>query len=99
MLFSFVNSVRLIFFFREEEHTRSLDNGSINMNPLRVLSEHDLTFLSNSYVQFTPYIRALFVAITGLVVIWETMLWATVIYYHSMLEKFLAGEIDDFIMY
>uniref|UniRef100_A0A0A9X571 FIT family protein CG10671 n=2 Tax=Lygus hesperus TaxID=30085 RepID=A0A0A9X571_LYGHE len=84
---------------REESHTRSLDNGSLNMNPLRILDERDLNFLSTSYTQFTPYIKALFIAITGLTVIWEMMLWATVLYYHSMLEKFLAALIAVSLWY
>ncbi|KAF6203384.1 hypothetical protein GE061_003803 [Apolygus lucorum] len=84
---------------REEGHTRSVDNGALNTNPLRVLNQQDLNFLSTSYTQFTPYIKMLFIAITGLTLIWELMLWATVIYYHSMLEKFLAALIAVSLWY
>ncbi|CAA9999117.1 unnamed protein product [Nesidiocoris tenuis] len=82
-----------ILIYREEEYTRSLENSSLNTNPLRVLNERDFNFLTTSYQQFTPYIRLLFISMTGLTVIWEIMLWGTIIYYHSMLEKFLAALI------
>ncbi|KAF6200156.1 hypothetical protein GE061_006457 [Apolygus lucorum] len=92
-------SIIYIDLLREEGHTRSVDNGALNTNPLRVLNQQDLNFLSTSYTQFTPYIKMLFIAITGLTLIWELMLWATVIYYHSMLEKFLAALIAVSLWY
>ncbi|KAK9502880.1 hypothetical protein O3M35_011568 [Rhynocoris fuscipes] len=77
---------------RDEEYSRGLDDsGTYRSNPLRSLDENDFIILKNAFPKITPYVRTLFIALTILTTIWECMLLATVFYYHSMLEKFLAA--------
>lgn len=78
-------------YIRLEIHQRRAQPQTTSINPLRLLSEHDLNNLSTSYEKYTPYIRALFVAITLLQLLWDLMLVTTMLYYHIMIEKFLGG--------
>lgn len=78
---------------RTEDHYRSTKDPSPSNNPLRFLSVHEFQKLKISYEKFTPYIRALFVTITLLQILWDVMLVCTILYYHIMVEKFLGGAI------
>ncbi|KAI4503747.1 hypothetical protein M0802_001150 [Mischocyttarus mexicanus] len=73
-----------------EEHTRITPNET-SFGPLRNLSDRDLEFLKKAHKIFTPYLRALFVVMTGQQLLWDVMLVSTVLYYHIMIEKFLGG--------
>lgn len=78
-------------YIRLESHHRSTQTQGTSTNPLRSLTERDLNSLIISYEKYTPYIRALFVAITLLQLLWDLMLVSTMLYYHIMIEKFLGG--------
>lgn len=43
------------------------------------------------YRRYTPYIRALFLALTALAVLWDVMLVGTVLYFHTMVQKVAGG--------
>ncbi len=57
------------------------------------LSEEDSTIVKNSYLDYTPYIRALVVALTFLIVIWDMMLMSTILYFHNMPQKLTGGAL------
>jgi len=78
---------------RNEEHNRSsVESGPIT--PLDSLSPEQLLLLREKYDKFTPYIRIIFIGMTTLVLIWDVMLVATIIYFHSTPEKFIASVIS-----
>lgn len=76
---------------RLEEYQRCTKDSSANNNPLRNLSEQEFETLQVNYEKYTPYIRGLFIGITCLQVIWDFMLFTTLLYYHVMVEKLLGG--------
>nr|CAG4647142.1 EOG090X07YX [Megafenestra aurita]SVE92453.1 EOG090X07YX [Megafenestra aurita] len=77
---------------RNEEHNRcSEESGSIT--PLDSLSSEQLSLVREKYEKFTPYIRLAFVSMTLLALLWDVMLMATIIYFHSTPEKFVASVI------
>ena len=77
---------------RNEEHNRSsTENGPIT--PLDSLSSEQLQLVREKYEKFTPYTRVIFIGMTVLVLIWDVMLVATIIYFHSTPEKFIASVI------
>nr|CAG4649424.1 EOG090X07YX [Scapholeberis mucronata]SVE93681.1 EOG090X07YX [Scapholeberis mucronata] len=78
---------------RNEEHNRNNDN-SRSSTPLESLSVEQLSYLRETYEKFTPYIRMVFILMTGLALMWDVMLMATIIYFHSTPEKFVAGVIS-----
>lgn len=55
------------------------------------LNENQLQELKVVYKQMTPYIQVLFIIITIFVALWEVMLITTMMYFHNMPEKLLAG--------
>ncbi|GAB1861688.1 UPF0517 transmembrane protein CG10671 [Camponotus japonicus] len=73
-----------------EEHTRSTPTET-SRGPLRNLSDNDLEFLKKAHQALTPYLRGLFVAMTLQQLLWDIMLVSTTLYYHIMIEKFLAS--------
>lgn len=81
---------------RLEEYQRLTKDSSVNSNPLRYLSEEEFGNLQVNYEKYTPYIRGLFIGITCLQVIWDFMLFTTLLYYHVMVEKLLGGVIAIF---
>lgn len=79
---------------RLEEHKRKTPgDNSPSSNPLRNLESNELAILKNLYEKYTPIIRLLFVAITLLQLLWDIMLVCTMLYYHRMIEKVIAGII------
>lgn len=74
---------------RNEEHNRSVREESLN--PLRHLEETELKLVKTMYEKYTPTIRFLFISMTALQLLWDVMLVSTMLYYHSMIEKFLSG--------
>lgn len=80
-------------YIRDEEYYRSVDDKTVNMNPLKNIDKDDLEILKASYNKYTPYVRALFIAICCLQILWDVMLVATILYYHIMVEKFVSGII------
>jgi len=77
---------------RNEEHNRSsTESGPIT--PLDSLSSEQLQLVREKYEKFTPYTRVIFIGMTVLVLIWDVMLVATIIYFHSTPEKFIASVI------
>nr|CAG4644046.1 EOG090X07YX [Lepidurus arcticus] len=80
---------------RIEEHNRTVicaDDDKEDTG-LELLPRDQFEKLKEDYRRFTPYVRALFIAMTGLAVLWDVMLIATVLYFHTMVEKFLASAI------
>ncbi|KAG5880679.1 hypothetical protein JTB14_028434 [Gonioctena quinquepunctata] len=78
---------------RLEEHNRMIKDGKEKSNPLRLLSDKELKELKHNYEKFTPYIRLLFISIAVIQILWDVMLLSTMLYYHIMIEKFLAGAL------
>lgn len=62
-------------------------------SPLKDIPEERLVVLREEYGNLTPYIRALFVGMTLLSILWDVMLVCTVIYYHTMVQKVSGGII------
>lgn len=75
---------------RNEEHNR-LTHEEAASNPLRNLNEMELQTVKSFYEKYTPIIRALFISMTALQLLWDVMLVCTMLYYHKMIEKVLSG--------
>lgn len=75
---------------RNEEHNRATREDS-SSNPLRNLNDNELKEVRILYDKYTPYIRALFIAMVALQLLWDVMLVCTMLYYHKMIEKVLSG--------
>lgn len=84
---------RIKDYIRDEKHSRSLNDKSASVNPLKNINSEDLKVLQISYEKFTPYVRALVIAIAMLQLLWDVMLVSTILYYHIMVEKFISGVI------
>lgn len=79
---------------RKEEHNRTTDeDDEFDRSPLKSLSSLEFSNLKEFYNKFTPYVRALIIAMTCLVMLWDIMLLSTIIYFHIMVEKFISGAI------
>lgn len=84
---------RIKDYIRDEKYTRSVDDKSISVNPLKNINAEELDVLKVSYDNFTPYIRGFLIAIALLQLLWDVMLVSTILYYHIMVEKFISGVI------
>ncbi|CAK1556276.1 unnamed protein product [Leptosia nina] len=84
---------RIKDYIRDENYSRSQNDKSPSLNPLKNIKTEDMNILKTSYEKFTPYVRALLIAITCLQLLWDVMLVSTIIYYHIMVEKFISGVI------
>ncbi|KAE8738420.1 hypothetical protein FOCC_FOCC016110 [Frankliniella occidentalis] len=87
---------------REEYHTRSNSDDSrtvANTSPLGNLSETEFIVLKSCYERFTPLVRGLFILMTCFSMLWDFMLIFTMLYFHNMVEKLLAGVIAIFIWF
>ncbi|XP_067135550.1 acyl-coenzyme A diphosphatase FITM2 [Centruroides vittatus] len=62
-------------------------------SPLRKLEERELSNLKNSYEKYTVFIKALFIFMTGLYILWDVMLIGTILYFHTMVQKVAGGII------
>ena len=52
-----------------------------------LLNSQELTELKLSYQDLSPYIKALVVWITSILLLWEVMLMCTTLYFHTMIQK------------
>nr|CAG4635523.1 EOG090X07YX [Artemia franciscana] len=77
---------------RNEEYSRSTDGKEETQ--LYKLSDEELSNLKDDYSYFTPYIRGVFIGMSLLSILWDIMLISTIMYFHSMIEKFLGGVIS-----
>ncbi|XP_050311798.1 acyl-coenzyme A diphosphatase FITM2 [Anthonomus grandis grandis] len=77
-------------YIRLEEHSRNTKQTE-STNPLRHLTPEEFKTLQFNYEKYTPYIRANFILITLFQILWDIMLFCTMLYYHVMIEKFLGG--------
>lgn len=87
---------------RDEYHTRSTSDDSravATSSPLGGLSETEFIILKSCYERFTPIVRTLFILMTCFSMLWDFMLIFTMLYFHSMVEKLLAGVIAIFIWF
>lgn len=75
---------------QNEEHVRESKEVDINSN-LRFLTDHEFLILKTSYKQFSVYVKGLFLALTLLTLLWDFMLVITILYFHIMVEKLIAG--------
>lgn len=76
---------------RDERHARV--HSLTNFGPLRTLNSEDFNILTSSYEKFLPYVRVYFITLTIFSLIWDFMLFTTILYFHSMPEKLLSGII------
>jgi len=83
---------------RNEEHNRSSEEGG-PITPLDPLSSEELVLVKEKFEKFTPYIRMVFIGMTILVLVWDVMLVATIIYFHSTPEKFVASVISVLVWF
>jgi len=77
---------------RTEENTRK-DGKNTAATTFSALSANELETLKDVYKRTTPYIQVLFIVITIFVAVWELMLITTMMYFHTMPEKLLAGVV------
>lgn len=77
---------------RIEENTRK-DGKNTAATTFSTLSTNELETLKDVYKRTTPYIQVLFIVITIFVAVWELMLITTMMYFHTMPEKLLAGVV------
>ena len=57
------------------------------------LSEENLEIVKKSYLDNIFYVRALVVALTFLILIWDMMLLSTILYFHNMPQKLTGGAL------
>lgn len=84
---------RIKDYIRDEKYARTIEDKSVSINPLRNITTEELNVLKTSYENFTPYVRAFFIGIALLQLLWDVMLVSTILYYHIMVEKFISGII------
>ncbi|KAL0270436.1 UNVERIFIED_CONTAM: hypothetical protein PYX00_007846 [Menopon gallinae] len=75
---------------RNESHCRTTNEPDI-ASPLKKLTDDEFLFMRSSYNNFTLYVKALFISMTALTIIWDLMIVSTLLYFHIMIEKFIAG--------
>ncbi|KAK6617071.1 hypothetical protein RUM43_014673 [Polyplax serrata] len=75
---------------QNEEHLRVTNEVDISSN-LRYLSDEEFIILRSSYKHFSAYVKGLFVALTALTLLWDVMILSTILYFHIMVEKLIAG--------
>lgn len=68
-------------------------------SPLKGLSGDEMNHLKDNYVKLTPYVRAAFLNLTVFSILWDTMLVATIVYFHSMVQKVVGGCIAILMWY
>ncbi|XP_058807826.1 acyl-coenzyme A diphosphatase FITM2 [Phymastichus coffea] len=73
-----------------EEYNRKTST-QVTKGYLNKISDEDLDFLKKTYKDLTPYLRGLFIIMTIQQIIWDVMLVATILYYHTMIEKFFGA--------
>ncbi|XP_026822072.1 FIT family protein CG10671 [Rhopalosiphum maidis] len=74
---------------RNEENARK--EGKSVATTFSNLKEDELQEMKTVYKQMTPFVQILFLVITIFVAVWELMLITTMMYFHTMPEKLLAG--------
>lgn len=57
---------------------------------LKHLSKNELAQLQDSYANYTVYIKVNFLLLTLLCILWDVMLVATILYFHSLPQKMAA---------
>lgn len=75
---------------RNEAHSRSTNEADI-ASPLKKLTDNEFVIMRSSYNNFTIYVKALFISMTVLTIIWDLMIVSTLLYFHIMIEKLIAG--------
>ena len=87
---------------RNEEHKRlslelpsasdsNSDPKSSESTALSKLSFEEFLHLRTNYLKLTPYVRTLFCCLSLLVLLWDLMLFCTILYFHIMVEKVVAS--------
>lgn len=68
-------------------------------SPLKVLSLDEVNHLKENYDKLTPYVRTAFLNLTLFSILWDGMLLATIIYFHSMVQKVVGGCLAILVWY
>lgn len=77
---------------RKEDFARANSSkDDVDDTPLQHISDEEYARMKANYLKYTPYIMALFVSMTSLSLLWDGMLFATVLYFHTMVQKFAGG--------
>ena len=87
---------------RNEEHKRlstdlplppdsSQDSKITESTALSKLTAEEFLHLRTNYVKLTPYVRLLFCFLAVFALIWDLMLFCTILYFHIMIEKVVAS--------
>ncbi|CAG7731850.1 unnamed protein product [Allacma fusca] len=95
-------------YIRHEDHNRrrtslagtsGLPTDLFSETPLSRLSSEEFDKVKKAYNRFTIFANISVVSLTALALLWDGMLIATAIYFHSMIEKVLAGLIAGLMWY
>ncbi|GIY42789.1 fat storage-inducing transmembrane protein [Caerostris darwini] len=68
-------------------------------SPLKPLTENQLEHLKEHYSKLTPYVRGAFICLTLFAILWDVMLVATIMYFHSMIQKVVGGVLAILVWY
>jgi len=88
-------------FIRNEEHRRTIVGerrasdltNQVEETPVSHLTPEEFEILKKNYKRFGVWAKVMFMALTGLTLLWDIMLIATACYFHIMMEKVVAGLI------
>jgi len=78
---------------RDEEHKRALPAEDSQETPLSGLTTEEFKTVKTLYSKFGIWAKVCLILLTGLVLIWDLMLFATACYFHIMIEKVFGGLI------
>uniref|UniRef100_T1J4A3 FAM192A/Fyv6 N-terminal domain-containing protein n=1 Tax=Strigamia maritima TaxID=126957 RepID=T1J4A3_STRMM len=65
-------------------------------SPLKHLQEDELLRLNVTYEHLGLYVKCTFIAVTLLSILWDFMLFCTILYFHSMTQKLVGGLVAIF---
>ncbi|GFQ79527.1 fat storage-inducing transmembrane protein [Trichonephila clavata] len=68
-------------------------------SPLKNLTEDEMEHLKENYNKLTPYVRLSFIGLTAFILLWDVMLVATIVYFHSMVQKVVGGVVAILVWY
>ena len=79
---------------RNEDFARKTENkDDVDDTPLQHISDEDYEKMKANYFKYTPHIKIMFVILTFFSILWDVMLVATILYFHTMVQKMSGGMI------
>lgn len=85
---------RIADWIRSESHVRSQPSTSPSpVTPLHHLSADEFDYVRVRYLLYNRLVCAVFVALVVLAALWDTMLMATAVYFHTPLQKTIGGVV------